>query len=118
MMYKNQAGKMGAASSQPAKRKMAMNVDPLERLNHKMAGCTHGKYVEGVAPGMREKRKSSITKNYHEIICQGILFGYYNLHFKTINLPKNQRLTNLCKKFIITLLIPTNQISLQVINLS
>ena len=61
MMYKNQAGKMGAASSQPAKRKMAMTVDPLERLNQKMAGRTQGKSLEGIAPGLRKKRKSIIS---------------------------------------------------------
>jgi len=61
MMYKNQAGKMGAMSSQPAKRKMAMTVDPLERLNQKMAGRTQGKSLEGIAPGLRKKRKSIIS---------------------------------------------------------
>jgi len=61
MMYRNQAGKMGAMSSQPAKRKMAMNVDPLERLNQKMAGRTQGKSLEGIAPGLRKKRKSIIS---------------------------------------------------------
>ena len=64
------------------------------------------------------RRKSSIHKKYHESIGQGILFGYDNLHFKTINLQKKQRLTNLCKKFSIKLIIQTNQISLQVIKLS
>jgi len=52
---------MGAMSSQPAKRKMAMNVDPLERLNQKMAGRTQGKSLEGIAPGLRKKRKSIIS---------------------------------------------------------
>jgi len=61
MMYKNQAGKMGAGSSQPAKRKMAMTVDPLERLNQKMAGRTQGRSLEGISPGMRKKRKSIIS---------------------------------------------------------
>tara|TARA_R100001510_G_scaffold70_1_gene58 strand:+ start:238 stop:438 length:201 start_codon:yes stop_codon:yes gene_type:complete len=61
MMYKNQAGKMGAMSSQPAKRKMAASVDPLERLNQKMAGRTQGKSLEGLAPGLRKKRKSIIS---------------------------------------------------------
>ena len=60
MMYKNQAGKMGAASSQPAKRKMSMNVDPLERLNQKMAGRTH-EIFKGLSPGLRKKRKSIIS---------------------------------------------------------
>ena len=61
MMYRNQAGKMGAMSSQPAKRKMAMNVNPLERLNQKMAGRTQGKSLEGIAPGLRKKKKSIIS---------------------------------------------------------
>tara|TARA_R100001591_G_scaffold43909_1_gene55135 strand:+ start:42 stop:242 length:201 start_codon:yes stop_codon:yes gene_type:complete len=61
MMYRNQAGKMGAMSSQPAKRKMAMTVDPIERLNQKMAGRTQGKSLEGIAPGLRKKRKSIIA---------------------------------------------------------
>ena len=61
MMYKNQAGKMGAMSSQPAKRKMAMTVDPIERLNQKMAGRTQGKSLEGLAPGLRKKKKSIIA---------------------------------------------------------
>ena len=72
MMYKNQAGKMGAMSSQPAKRKMAAalaaeaaaraaSVDPIERLNQKMAGRTQGKSLEGLAPGLRKKRKSIIA---------------------------------------------------------
>jgi len=61
MMYRNQAGKMGAMSSQPAKRKMAMTVDPIERLNQKMAGRTQGKSLEGIAPGLRKKRKSIIS---------------------------------------------------------
>ena len=33
---KNIAGEMGARSSQPAKRRADMTVDPLERLNQKM----------------------------------------------------------------------------------
>jgi len=61
MKYKNQAGKMGASSSQPAKGKMAMNVNPLERLNQKMAGRTHGKSLEGLTPGLRKKKKSIIS---------------------------------------------------------
>ena len=61
MMYKNQAGKMGAMSAQPAKRKMNMNVDTLERLNQKMAGRTQGGSLEGLAPGLKKKRKSLIS---------------------------------------------------------
>ena len=47
------------------------------------------------------RRKSSIEKKYYETIGQGLLFGHDNLGFKTVNLPKKQRLTNLCKKFSI-----------------
>ena len=58
MVYKNQAGHMGAMSSQPAKQKDILTVDPLEALNQKMAGRTHGKSLEGLAPGKRKKRMS------------------------------------------------------------
>ena len=58
MMYKNQAGQMGAKASQPAKRKEINTVNPLESLNQKMAGRTHGKSLEGLAPGKRKKRMS------------------------------------------------------------
>ena len=50
------------------------------------------------------RRKSSLNKKYYESIGQGCLFGHDNLHFKTVNLPKKQRLTNLCKKFSVKLL--------------
>ena len=64
------------------------------------------------------KRKSSIYKKYYESIGQGLLFGHDNLNFKTVNLPKKQRLTNLCKKFGIKLIIQTNQNLLNVITIS
>ena len=64
------------------------------------------------------RRKSSIYKKYYESIGQGLLFGHDNLNFKTVNLPKKQRLTNLCKKFIIKLIIQTNQNFLNVIKIS
>ena len=47
------------------------------------------------------RRKSSIEKKYFETIGQGLLFGHDNIHFKTVNLPQKQRLTNLCKIFSI-----------------
>ena len=50
---------------------------------------------------MTIRRKSSIEKKYFETIGQGLLFGHDNLHFKTVNLPQKQRLTNLCKIFSI-----------------
>ena len=64
------------------------------------------------------RRKSSIEKQYYETIGQGLLFGHDNLHFKTVNLPKKQRLTNLCKKFSIKLIIQSNQNFLNVIKIS
>tara|TARA_B100000925_G_scaffold290079_1_gene274433 strand:- start:1823 stop:2017 length:195 start_codon:yes stop_codon:yes gene_type:complete len=59
MMYRNQAGKMGAMSSQPAKRKIAASVDPLERLNQKMAGRMQG----GLAEGKDKKKKKPSLMN-------------------------------------------------------
>jgi|TARA_B100000965_G_scaffold151101_1_gene125597 hypothetical protein len=63
------------------------------------------------------RRKSSIYKKYYESIGQGLLFGHDNLNFKTVNLPKKQRLTNLCKKFSIKIIIQTNQNFLNVIKI-
>ena len=64
------------------------------------------------------RRKSSIDKQYYERIGQGTLFGHDNLHFKTVNLPKKQRLTNLCKKFSVKLITKTSPVLLKVIRLS
>ena len=64
------------------------------------------------------RRKSSIYKKYYESIGQGLLFGHDNLNFKSVNLPKKQRLTNLCKKFGIKLIIQTNQNLLNVFKIS
>ena len=63
------------------------------------------------------RRKSSIDKKYYESIGQGVLFGHDNLEFKTVNLPKKQRLTNICKKFSVKLIIQINPIALKLINL-
>ncbi len=63
------------------------------------------------------RRKSSIEKKYYENIGQGLLFGHDNLRFKTVNLPKKQRLTNLCKKFSIKLITQSKPVFLRVINL-
>ena len=64
------------------------------------------------------RSKSSIDKKYCESIGQGALFGRDNLEFKTVNLPKKQRLTNICKKFSVKLIIQINPIALKLINLS
>ena len=61
MMYRspqNIAGEMGRKSSQPAKRRFDMTVDPLERLNQKMAGRMQGGAVEA-----KEKRKKRSMLN-------------------------------------------------------
>ena len=63
------------------------------------------------------RRKSSIYKKYYESIGQGLLFGHDNLNFKSVNLPKKQRLTNLCKKFSIKLIIQSNKNFLNVIKI-
>ena len=64
------------------------------------------------------RRKSSLDKKYYESIGQVKLFGHDNLHFKTVNLPKKQRLTNICQKYSVKLIIQTNPILLKVIKIS
>ena len=64
------------------------------------------------------KRKSSIDKKYYESIGQGLFFGHDNLHFKTVNLPKNQRLINLCNKFSLKILLRSNPVFFKVIKVS
>ena len=63
MYRRNIAGEMGAKSAQPAKRRVDMTVDPLERLNQKMAGRTHGGSTEGLAM-TNKKKKRSLMNNY------------------------------------------------------
>lgn len=58
MYRRNVAGEMGAKSSQPAKRRADMTVDPLERLNQKMAGRMKGGAVEG-----KNKKKRSLMNS-------------------------------------------------------
>ena len=64
------------------------------------------------------KRKSSKDKKYYESIGQGLLFGNDNLHFKTVNLPKKQRLINLCKKFSVKIITRSNPVFFKVIKVS
>lgn len=63
------------------------------------------------------RRKSSLNKKYYESIGPGCLFRHYNLHFKTVNLPKKQRFINLCKKFSLKLIIQKNLIFLPITRL-
>ena len=45
------------------------------------------------------RRKSSIYKKLYEINGQKTMFGYDNINFKTVNLPKRQKYKGLCSKF-------------------
>lgn len=63
------------------------------------------------------KRKSSINKKYYESIGQGLLFGHDNIHFKTVNLPKKQRLVNLCKNFGIKIIFQNNPVLFSIIKI-
>ena len=45
------------------------------------------------------RRQSSIYKTLYEINGQKSMFGYDNINFKTVNLPKGQKYKNLCSKF-------------------
>ena len=45
------------------------------------------------------RRKTSIYKKLYEINGQKTMFGYDNIHFKAINLPKKQKYKNLCNIF-------------------
>jgi hypothetical protein len=57
MKKKNMAGMMGALSSQPLESmRFSMNVDPLERLQQKQAGKTHGRSMAG----LKKKKKQSM----------------------------------------------------------
>jgi len=60
MYRRNIAGEMGAKSSQPAKRRADMTVDPLERLNQKMSGRMQGGLVEGKD---KKKKKPSLMNS-------------------------------------------------------
>jgi len=64
------------------------------------------------------RRKSSINKKYYESIGQGMLFGHDNIYFKTINLSKKQRFTNLCRKFFLKQLVKKKSFALNLIELN
>ena len=51
---------MGKMSSQPAKTKMFETVDPLERLQQRIAGKTLG----GALDGVKKKKDSSLLNMY------------------------------------------------------
>ena len=64
------------------------------------------------------RRKSSIYKKLYELNGQSSMFGYDNLKFKTINLPKSQKFKYLCPTFSLKKFCKTKsfKISLIIIN--
>ena len=64
------------------------------------------------------RRKSSIQRKFFESIGQGSLFGHDNIHFKTVNLPKKQKLINICKKFSVKLIVSKNKFFLNLIEIN
>ena len=63
------------------------------------------------------RRKSSIYKKLYEINGQKMMFGYDNIHFKTINLPKKHKFKDLCSKFGLKKIHNYNSIKLNIINI-
>jgi len=57
---KNIAGMMGKRSSQPAKTNKSASVDPIERLNQRMAGRTEG--------GNKSKKRKSLMNSYGMVV--------------------------------------------------
>ena len=60
-------------------------------------------------------RQSSLDKINYEILGQLSLFGWDNLSFKTVNLPKTQRYDNLCNKFRLKKIIKINFLPIHII---
>ena len=45
------------------------------------------------------RTKDSINKQWYEASGQGLMFGYDNLQFKTINHPLKHKFVELCPEF-------------------
>ncbi len=58
------------------------------------------------------RRKSSIYKKLYELNGQTSMFGYDNLKFKTVNLPKTQKFKNICPKFNLKKIYRTKSIKI------
>ena len=63
------------------------------------------------------KRQSSINKIIYENNGQKYFFGRDNLFFKSVNMPKKQRLTNLCKDFKLKKLVKNKFLPLKFLNI-
>ena len=61
------------------------------------------------------RRKSSIYKKLYELNGQKSMFGYDNLEFKTINLPKSQKFKHLCPNFSLKKFHKTKSIKIPLI---
>jgi len=61
------------------------------------------------------RRQSSLDKIIYEKLGQQLMFGHDNISFKTVNLPKAQRFSNLCKKFKLKKFVIKVSLSLPVI---
>ena len=66
---------------------------------------------------MRKKYKINYRINNIEIPSQISFFGYDNLSFKTVNLPKPQKFVNLCRIFHIKKIITNNSIFINYIKI-
>ena len=64
------------------------------------------------------RRKSSIFKKIYESNGQICMFGHDNVYFKTVNLPKRQRLKGLCPKFSLKKFYRAKTINLPTININ
>ncbi len=64
------------------------------------------------------RRKSSINKRLYELYGQETMFGYDNIHFKTVNLPKKQKFINLCSNFGLKKINNNVSINLSIIKLN
>ncbi len=64
------------------------------------------------------RRKSSIYKRLYEINGQHLMFGHDNLKFRTINLPKSQKLKNICPKFNLKKFYIKKSIKIPIININ
>ena len=64
------------------------------------------------------RRKSSIYKKLYELNGQNSMFGYDNLKFKTVNLPKSQKFKDLCPIFRLKKFHKSKSINLSLIIIS
>ena len=64
------------------------------------------------------RRKYSIYKKLFELHGQESMFGYDNLEFKTVNLPRKQKFGNICQKFNLKKIYKTKSIIMPLITIN